>query len=187
MKKYIPPAHYEVAGNLVNKKKKSNLDKAARTSHFDEVAKRNNYPAPNKYKEISYSLVHKKNQSCLGFKGDRVSFINDSEFKALTNPDVPDKISHKYTEKRASAAVYNPINKAEEKRGPSFLGREKATKLISPTTYNPQDSFMNTQIKKPRFYSAKGRNNSMVDQAIKRAQGTPGVGQYDVKSIDRGY
>ena len=30
MKKFIPPAHYNVAGDLVNKKKQSNLDKAPR-------------------------------------------------------------------------------------------------------------------------------------------------------------
>jgi hypothetical protein len=67
------------------------------------------------------------------------------------------------------------------------LNTNTAAKLISPATYNPQDSFMNTQHKKPRFASARDRGNSMIDQAIKKAHKTPGVGHYDMQSLDKAY
>lgn len=67
------------------------------------------------------------------------------------------------------------------------MRQEVASKLISPVTYNHQESYMMTQAPKTKFFLGKGKNNSMVDQAIAKGKQTPGVGNYDLKSIDKGY
>lgn len=58
--------------------------------------------------------------------------------------------------------MYKPPGK-HDLAGPAFLRVERGSKLISPVTYNAQDSFMSTQISKPRFSSSQGKGNTMVE------------------------
>jgi len=141
-KKWMPAAHYKVAGDLVNKKKQLIYQNERKTiaADIERQSKRDNYPAANKY-DAKYETVHRKNSSCLNFKGERVSFVNDAEHKATTGPDYHKNINFEMTRKRAPSAKYHPISETEKKKGPAFLRGETAAKLISPVTYNQLESF----------------------------------------------
>ena len=79
-KKFIPAAHYKVAGDLVDKTHKSNLEKAPRKTRADEIAAREKKfknPGPNVFNP-NHDQVHRRLASCLNFKGERVSFIADA-------------------------------------------------------------------------------------------------------------
>ena len=82
--------------------------------------------------------------------------------------------------------MYKPLGK-HEKAGPAFLRQEVASKLISGSSYNKAESFEKTQVPAARFFIAKGRTNSMLDQAIRKAKLTPGAGHYDIDKIEKGY
>ena len=76
-KKYIPAADYKVQGDLNDKKHKSSVNKAARKTMADDIAsfqKKNKFPGPNVHNP-DYASVHKRNSSCLSFKGERVGFL----------------------------------------------------------------------------------------------------------------
>ena len=142
----MPPAHYKVAGDMVTKKKQE-IYKADRKTIADDIiskCKREDYPAPSKYNK-KYDLVHKRTGAShteFSKPGDRVSFINDAEHKALTGPSYHSK-NYDLVERRVSAPRYHAVGKQDEK-GPAFLRGDLATKNIAPNTYNHLESFQKT-------------------------------------------
>lgn len=154
----------------------------------DEIAakeKKFKNPGPNVFNP-NHDQVHRRLASCLNFKGERVSFIADAQAKGESSADFYSK-NHLMVEKRTKTPVYRPPGK-HDLAGPAFLNKSTATKLISPVTYNMQESFKSTQTKRTQFYSSKGKNNSMVDQAIKRGKEYAVCsGYYDIDKINRGY
>jgi hypothetical protein len=73
-KKFVPPANYNIAKDMIITGHKSNLDKGARKTLVDDIVaynKKNAFPAPNTHKP-SHSLVHSRLSACLDFKGARI-------------------------------------------------------------------------------------------------------------------
>lgn len=149
-KRDVPNKFYNTMRNLVDKQHKSNLCKAPRTSVWDEIAKcfKKN-PAPGAHKP-SFNLVHRNHSACLSYKSDRVAFCADAQWRGENMPEFHSK-KHELTERRCAAPVYKPPS-SKDKEGPAFLRESRATKLISPVTYNAQDSFNKTQTHRVKFF-----------------------------------
>lgn len=63
-------------------------------------------------------------------------------YRGAASPIYHPKI-HNLVEDRIMAPKYREPGK-HDKAGPTFLREEKATKMISPSTYNNSDSFKKT-------------------------------------------
>ena len=77
MKNFIPPAHYEIMGNLALKGK-SGLCKSPRNTiamDVESTAKREPRPAPSAYNP---KPVQPRLKGCFNFKSDRVGQIDDA-------------------------------------------------------------------------------------------------------------
>ena len=89
VKAFVPPAQYTVTGNLVTKGHKSMLNKAERRTLADEIAtfeKKNPIPAPNAFNP-SHSMVFKKNSACMNFKGEKVSYLSDAQWRGANSAE----------------------------------------------------------------------------------------------------
>ena len=185
-KAHVPAAKYEIISDIINVKRKSNLDKGPRNTLADDIAnynKKNSFPAPVAYSP-NHSLVIPNDQACLKFKAERGSYLGEAMYKGSISPNY--RISeHKLVEPRVRVHSYMKRNKPST--GPDFLKSTVASKLISPVTYHATESFNKTQTYKVKFFPGKTRGKTMVDDAVKRAQGTPGAGHYDIKNIERAY
>ena len=83
-----------------------------------------------------------------------------------------------------SLKYQKPINEDLDKV-PAFLRQNKATKHVSPASFNTLDSFKKT-LPAPRFFIAKGtpRLPSTLNKTLKTS---PGVGHYDLSKINKGF
>lgn len=59
--------------------------------------------------------------------------------------------------------------------------------MISPSTYENNDSFKKTQCAKPRFFIGKEKAKNMFTRTSDAKKFVPGPGTHDIKLIDRGY
>ena len=129
----------------------------------DDIAafeKKNKRPGPTVHNP-NIDCTRKRHASCLNFKGDRVGFLEVAIHKGENSANFHTK-THDLTEKRTQAPMYKPPGK-HDLAGPAFLRKSTATKLISPVTYETNEAYTKTQTKRPKFYTSKGKNNSMVD------------------------
>jgi hypothetical protein len=154
---------------------------------YDEVIqfqKKHNYPAPNAFKP-NQSLVLRNNSSCYTYKGERVSYISDVEFKAMHTPTAYNK-NYQLVESRIRAPTYTRRIKQGSDVACFLKVADPATKLISPGQYEVLESFKRTQVVNltPQM---KGRFKGMMELAAKQANYTPGAGHYEIKAIEKGY
>jgi hypothetical protein len=119
-KAHVPPAKYDIINDIINVKRKSNLDKGPRNTLADEIAlynKKNPFPAPVAYSP-NHSLVIPNEYACLKFKAERGSYLGDAMYKGSISPNY--RIAdHKLVEARVSVHAYMKRNKPST--GPAFL------------------------------------------------------------------
>lgn len=139
----MPPAKYDIPSDLVNMRRRSNLDKGPRLTLADEIAnynKKNAFPAPVAYSP-NHSQVTQSFQACLKFKAPRGSYLGEAEYKGSISPNYRTS-DYKLVEPRVRVHSYMKRNRPS--LGPAFLQSTVATKLISPVAYNATDSFNKT-------------------------------------------
>jgi len=119
-KEHVPPAKYDIINNIVNVRRKSNLDKGARNTLADDIAlynKKNAFPAPVAYSP-NHSLVIPNDQACLKFKAARGSYLGEAEYKGSISPNYR-IFDHKLVEPRVRVHAYTKRNRPS--LGPAFL------------------------------------------------------------------
>ena len=67
------------------------------------------------------------------------------------------------------------------------MREKKATHLISPASHDPLDALKKAVLPQQRFFMRKGSPLNHIDSEIKRTKKNPGVGQYDLKKIEKAY
>lgn len=135
-----------------------------------------------------HRLVEPTVKGAFNFKGKRddTSFLAEPVFKGHSSPKFHDK-NHALVEKRVTTKkFYKPLNEKLDSI-PSFLRAKRATSNISPASHNPLDSLKTAVMPNKTFYMRKGSPRSYVDQEVKRTKGNPGVGQYNLKNIEKAF
>lgn len=121
MKKHVPPAYYNIMGDMNIKGHKSSVAKDIRRTlpvEIDNYQKKNNFPAPSHYKP-SDKLTAENHKACLSFKDERKGFLDEALFKGSYSP-IYHNLKHDIVEKRIQAPKYRAPGK-HDLAGPAFL------------------------------------------------------------------
>ena len=114
-KKHVPPANYNVMGDMVIKGHKSNLDKDIRRTLPVEIAnyqKKNNFPAPSHY-NASDKLTAESHKACLNFKDERKGFLDEAMMRGAASP-IYHQMNHTIVENRIQAPKYSAPGKQDK-------------------------------------------------------------------------
>ena len=188
-KKHVPDANYNVQYDWIAEKH-PNFNKDKRHTIATDIqrkAERDSKPEPHTYSP-RHQLVEPSLKGAFNFKGKRgdTSFLAEPVFRGHTSPKYHEK-NHSLVEKRSTyRKFYKPINEKLDAI-PSFLRAKPATQNISPASHNPLDSLKTACMPNKTFFMRKGSPASYVDQEVKRTKGNPGVGQYNLKNINKAY
>jgi hypothetical protein len=150
LKKHVPDTFYNVVGNMASTNTKSNLTKSPRTLLSDEIArwnKLNLIPGPGAH-TLNEKLVKPRILGAFNLKSQRddTSYLGEAQYFGANSPKFHNP-KYDITEKKIIAPKINPANPRQKSPMPSFMeGVVFATAKISPTSYEPLQSFQKTQI-----------------------------------------
>lgn len=107
-------------------------------------------------------------KGCFKYSSDRCGYIDECGVKGKESAPYYKKNYARIDAKMRTTTIY--------KASPPKPVQKQS---LSPTSYEPLDSFIKSQRPSPRFYINKGRLNNFVDHAIKNKSWVPGMGKYD--------
>lgn len=184
-KRHVPNKYYNIGGNILQEKGKSNLEKSKRRTIMDEVIAMQRVspcPAPNAYK-ANFAVVQKKVESCLKQSSPQRALLDEPLYRGETSPQYYTS-QYSQVDKKITIPVYGKKVKPDYDVA-TFLKTTLPTKKVSPCTYNALDSFKTT-VKSPKRFNFKARPTTEFEMIRRRSQKTPGVGQYPIDAIEKG-
>lgn len=187
-KHFVPAAStYNVAGTLIDDHKSffAKGKRATLASDIEDKNKKENRPAPSAYK-MTWNLCEPRALGAFNFKDKKVSFLSEAQFKGVHSPAYYPKKFELVENRICSPKYFSLINNSKKNQGPEFLRQRKATELISPVSYETNDSFKRT-LRADRFFIAKGKRRGLVETTTETKKFVPGAGTYKLEDIDKGY
>jgi len=109
--------------------------KSPRTMIFDEIKRKahlNKTPDTGTYKP-SFSLTDQRTTGCFNFKSDRNGYVDEAGVIGMEQPSYKDKNFSQCEPRVKLVKMMKPKEKTDRKR-----------ENLSPTSYDPQDSFKST-------------------------------------------
>lgn len=148
MKKHMPDTFYKVEGNLAGSPK-SNLSKSPRTLLSDEIVrwnKRNVVPGPGAH-TLNEKHTRPRILGAFNLKGERddTSFIGEAQYFGATSPKFHNMKFDLTEEKVLAPKIVQPKSTKQSSLPQYMSGTIYATERISPTSYEPLQSFKKTQ------------------------------------------
>ena len=123
------------------------VSKSPRVTEAEEMQKRqkkNNYPEPSTYK-VNFKRVDPQLRGCFKWSSDRVGYLEEAMYRGQKSPA--------YKTPSYAAVEKKPRFAKMWKEAPP---KEVKKTSLSPTSYEVDKSFKESQLSKPRFFIPKG-------------------------------
>ena len=132
-----------------------------------EREKKRKAPEPATYKP-EMKLVQNRTLGCFSLKSDRNGYLEEAAVIGKEQAPYPNK-NYTLTEPRLRPPImWKPVpEKPVEKTS------------LSPASYKPMETFMNTQVVKPKVYISKGKYENFINQEVQRNKWKPGPGTHN--------
>uniref|UniRef100_A0A7S3FZ33 Uncharacterized protein n=1 Tax=Strombidium rassoulzadegani TaxID=1082188 RepID=A0A7S3FZ33_9SPIT len=169
-KKDVPPPNTYNINRELSIKQNMMHAKSPRVTMVGEIQKtqkKNSFPEPASYK-LSTTLIDRRPKGCFNFKSDRNGYIEECYLIGKNSPLVFDKQYSQVDPNPKYPKCYKPPEKKPLQKS-----------SLSPTSYEPSDSFKNSQLVKPKFYISKYKYENYISAQIKQKKWVPGSGAYD--------
>ena len=169
-KKMVPPPDtYNVRKDLTVKMNVMNQKSARLTvaSEIERNEKKKKFPEPASYK-LQHNQVETRTLGCFDFKSDRSGYLEEAAVIGKEQAPYCNKNYSSVDPKLKHPHIWKPVPE-----------KPKEKSSLSPTSYKPDESYRNTQIKKPKVYISKYKYENYMNTEIKNKKWVPGPGTHN--------